>query len=171
MRFFLIATSISSIATNGLHRTQWKCSHYATATTSPTSMQPIVSKNKSQSQIVQCEMTLRDILRMLTNFTAGKQHLRNYLLTNSTPTPTTPTCLHVFDGIKKSMPTTEKYHTNEQKNYFAQQVNNSLLIDISQFKFFRSCFYGQFENRPTINKYWPTFVWRNCFTYAISNSS
>ena len=46
MRFFLIATAILLIATNGLHRTQRKCSHYATAT-SPTSMQPIVSKNKS----------------------------------------------------------------------------------------------------------------------------
>ena len=58
VRFFLIAIVIPSIATNGLHRTQWKCSHYATATTSPTPMQPIVSKNKSQSQIAQCERAL-----------------------------------------------------------------------------------------------------------------
>ena len=36
--FFLIATAILSIARNGLHRTQWKCSDYATATTSPTPM-------------------------------------------------------------------------------------------------------------------------------------
>ena len=36
MRFFLIATAIPLIATNGLYRTQWRCSHYATATTSPT---------------------------------------------------------------------------------------------------------------------------------------
>ena len=59
VRFFLIATVILSIARNGLHRTQWKCSHYATATTSPTPMQPIVSKNESQSQIAQCERALR----------------------------------------------------------------------------------------------------------------
>ena len=58
VRFFLIATAIPSITRNGLHRTQWKCSHYATATTSPTPMQPIVSKNKSQSQIAQCERAL-----------------------------------------------------------------------------------------------------------------
>ena len=58
VRFCLIATAIPSIATNGLHRTQWKCSHYATATTSPTPMHPIVSKNKSQSQIAQCEEAL-----------------------------------------------------------------------------------------------------------------
>ena len=56
--FFPIATAIPAIATNGLQRTQWKCSHYATATTSPTPMQPIVSKNKSLSQIVQCERAL-----------------------------------------------------------------------------------------------------------------
>ena len=49
--FFLIATAINPIATNGLYRTQWKCSHYASATTSPDPTQPIVSKTKSQSQI------------------------------------------------------------------------------------------------------------------------
>ena len=59
VRFFLIATAIPSIARNGLHRTQWKCSHYATATTSPTPLQPIVIKNKSQSQIAQCERALK----------------------------------------------------------------------------------------------------------------
>ena len=44
-----IATAISLIATNGLYRTRWRCSYYATATTSPAPMQPIVSKDKSQS--------------------------------------------------------------------------------------------------------------------------
>ena len=57
--FFLIATAIPLIATNGFHRTQWKCSHYATMTTSPTPIQPIMSKNKSQSQIAQCERALK----------------------------------------------------------------------------------------------------------------
>ena len=61
VRFFLIATAILSITRNGLHRTQWKCSHYATATTSPTPMQPIVSKYKSQSQIAQCERALSTV--------------------------------------------------------------------------------------------------------------
>ena len=56
--FFLIATAILLIATNGLHRTQWNCSHYVTATTLPTPIQPIMSKNKSQSQIAQCEWAL-----------------------------------------------------------------------------------------------------------------
>ena len=55
---FLIATAIPLIATNGLQRTQCKCSHYATVTTSLTPMQPIMSKNKSQSQIAQCERAL-----------------------------------------------------------------------------------------------------------------
>ena len=36
--FLLIATSILLIATNGLYRTRWKCSHYTTVTTSPTPM-------------------------------------------------------------------------------------------------------------------------------------
>ena len=58
VRFFLIATAIPSIAKNGSHRTQLKCSYYATATTSPTPMQPIVSKNKLQSHITQCERAL-----------------------------------------------------------------------------------------------------------------
>ena len=56
--FFLIARAIPLIATNGLYGTQWKCSHCATATTSPTPIQSIMSKNKSQSQIAQCERTL-----------------------------------------------------------------------------------------------------------------
>ena len=34
VRFFLIATAIPLIATNGLHKTQWKCSQNATAKTS-----------------------------------------------------------------------------------------------------------------------------------------
>ena len=61
MRFSLIATAIPLITTNGLHRTKWKCSHYGTATTSLTPMQPIASKNRSQSQsekIAQCERAL-----------------------------------------------------------------------------------------------------------------
>ena len=44
VRFFLIATAIP----------QWKCSHCATATTSP-APKPIVSKNKLLLQIAQCE--------------------------------------------------------------------------------------------------------------------
>ena len=59
VRFFLIATAIPLITTNGLCRTHWKCSYYATATTSPTPIQPIVSKNKSQLQSSQCEQVLR----------------------------------------------------------------------------------------------------------------
>ena len=43
VRFFLIATAILIIAANGLYRTHWKCSHYATATTSPT---PYVAHHK-----------------------------------------------------------------------------------------------------------------------------
>ena len=58
MRFFLIATAIPLVTTNGLYRTQWKCSHYATMTTSPTPIQAIMSKNKLQSQITQCERAL-----------------------------------------------------------------------------------------------------------------
>ena len=54
MRFFLIATAIPHIAANGLYRTQWKCSHCVTPTTSPSSIQPIVNKNKSQLQVAQC---------------------------------------------------------------------------------------------------------------------
>ena len=45
VRFFLIATAILLIATNGLQSTHWKCSHYTTAT-STTPIQPIMSKNK-----------------------------------------------------------------------------------------------------------------------------
>ena len=58
VRFFLIATVIPIIATNGLHRTQWKCSHHATVTTSIVPIQLIVSKNKLQSQIARCERAL-----------------------------------------------------------------------------------------------------------------
>ena len=57
--FFPIANAIHLIATNGLYRTQWKCSHCATATTSPAPIQPFVRKNKSQLQIAQCERTLK----------------------------------------------------------------------------------------------------------------
>ena len=56
--FFSIATVIHLITTNGLYRTQWKCSHCATVTTSPTPIHPIVRKNKSQLQIAQCERAL-----------------------------------------------------------------------------------------------------------------
>ena len=55
VHFFLIATAILLVEVNGLYRIQWKCSHYATATTSLAPFQPIVSKNKSQSQIAQCK--------------------------------------------------------------------------------------------------------------------
>ena len=58
VRFFLIATAIPLITTNGLHRTQWKCSHYAIVTTSLTPIQPIMRKDKSLSQIAQCERPL-----------------------------------------------------------------------------------------------------------------
>ena len=64
--FFLIATAIPHNATNGLYRTQWKCSHYVTVTTSPTPIQPIMSKNKSQSQIVQCERALKRTNNVIT---------------------------------------------------------------------------------------------------------
>ena len=57
--FFLIATVIPHIATNGLHRTQWRYSQCVTVTTSPASIQRIVSKIKSQLQIAQCERPLR----------------------------------------------------------------------------------------------------------------
>ena len=56
---FLIVTAIPHIATNGLYRTQRKCSHCATATTSPASIQLIVSKSKSQLRIAQCERALK----------------------------------------------------------------------------------------------------------------
>ena len=56
--FILLATAIYPITTNGLYRTQWKCSHYVTVTTSPGPSQPIISKIKSQSQIVLCEWVL-----------------------------------------------------------------------------------------------------------------
>ena len=54
LHFFLIATAIPLITTNGLYRTQWKCSHYVTRATLLTVVQLIVSKNRSQSQIAQC---------------------------------------------------------------------------------------------------------------------
>ena len=47
--FFLIATAILFIATNGLHRSQWMCSHIATVKTSPAPLQPIERRNKSYS--------------------------------------------------------------------------------------------------------------------------
>ena len=49
--------AIPLITTKRLHRIQLKslCSYYVSATTSPAHMQHIVSKNKSQSQIAQCE--------------------------------------------------------------------------------------------------------------------
>ena len=65
VHYFLIATAIPLIATNGLHITQWKCSHYAPVTISPTAIQPIISENKSQSQIVQCERALRNGVGMV----------------------------------------------------------------------------------------------------------
>ena len=46
VRFFLIASAILLIATNGLYRTQWKCSHCTTVTASPPPMQTIVSKKQ-----------------------------------------------------------------------------------------------------------------------------
>ena len=63
LRFFLIATVIIHIATDGLYRIQWKCSHYVTATTSSTPIKPVINKNKSQSQSekknAMCERALR----------------------------------------------------------------------------------------------------------------
>ena len=56
---YAIATAIPHIATSGLYRTQWNCLHYATTTAS----RPIVSKNKSQSQILQCEQALKRAIR------------------------------------------------------------------------------------------------------------
>ena len=58
VRFFLIATAILLITTNGSYRTLWKCSHGATAKTLQAPIQPIMSKNKSHSQGVQCERAL-----------------------------------------------------------------------------------------------------------------
>ena len=46
-----IVTAILLIATNGLYRIQWKCSHYATATTSPILTQAIKAKtNRNRNQ-------------------------------------------------------------------------------------------------------------------------
>ena len=50
VRVFLIATAIFLIGTNGLYRTQWKCSHYATATTSSSKLQ-----SQSEKKFAQCE--------------------------------------------------------------------------------------------------------------------
>ena len=63
--FFLIATVIPLIAANGWYSIDWKCSHYATVTTSPPPMQLIVSKTRSQSQIVQCERALMSHLYLV----------------------------------------------------------------------------------------------------------
>ena len=60
--FFLIATASPLIAINGLHRTQWKCLHYVTATISPAPVPPIVSKIRSQLKIAQCEQALKFLL-------------------------------------------------------------------------------------------------------------
>ena len=57
MRYFLITTVIPPITTDALCRTKRQCSYHATVTTSPTPIQPIVNKNKLQSQskkIAQC---------------------------------------------------------------------------------------------------------------------
>ena len=48
--FFRIATAILLIAADGLHSTQWKCSHHVTAPASPTPVYPMINKNKLQSQ-------------------------------------------------------------------------------------------------------------------------
>ena len=56
--FFLNVTAIPLVTSNGLYRTQWKCSHYAIAKTLSTPTQPNMSKNKSQLQIAQCERAL-----------------------------------------------------------------------------------------------------------------
>ena len=60
LRFFLIATAILLIATNGL--TRLKCSHYATVTISPTSISPLRAKtNRSGNhKVIQCERALSD---------------------------------------------------------------------------------------------------------------
>ena len=46
VHFFLIAAAILLIVTNGLYRIQWKCSHCATVTTSPT---PYVAHYKQET--------------------------------------------------------------------------------------------------------------------------
>ena len=53
MRFFLIATTIPSIATNGLHRTQCDCDNITNSHAAN------VNKNKSQSQIAQYKRALK----------------------------------------------------------------------------------------------------------------
>ena len=49
---YAIGIAIFLIATNGLYRFLWRCSQCPIATTSPSAVQHIVSKNKSQSEIV-----------------------------------------------------------------------------------------------------------------------
>ena len=68
VRVFLIATAILLIATNVLSMTQWKCSHNVTATTSPTPIQPIMSKNISQSQIANGALVNRDVEQQNTDW-------------------------------------------------------------------------------------------------------
>ena len=46
VRLFPVVTAIPLIATNGLHRPQWKCSHCATVTASPAPIQPIIIKKQ-----------------------------------------------------------------------------------------------------------------------------
>ena len=54
-----ITTLIPLVPTCELYRTQYKYSHFAAATTSTAPIQPIVGKNKSHSQISQCEQALK----------------------------------------------------------------------------------------------------------------
>ena len=57
LRFFL-----SQLMVCTRYRIQCKCSHYTIATTSQSNTQPIESKHKSQSQIVQCELAFLDLV-------------------------------------------------------------------------------------------------------------
>ena len=97
MRFFLIATAIHLIATNGLYRTQWKCSHCVTATTSPAPVQPIVRKNKSQLQIAQCERTLKVKKTSRSDRLKNHQHFKNFSLPACYPR----NCLKIPETISK----------------------------------------------------------------------
>ena len=75
-----IATATLLVTTNGLYRIQGKCSYCMTTTTSPTPMQPIISKNKAQSQIAQCEWTLKATVRELRCVYADWLTLRSIVL-------------------------------------------------------------------------------------------
>ena len=79
-----MATAILLIATNGLYRTQWKCSHHATATTS-SPICPIISKNKSQSQSekMQCEWAFTYIV-----LSSASRVLSHWPKPRKNPTPT-----------------------------------------------------------------------------------